>query len=292
MARWDRPIGWQLLLWPCLWSLTLAIVYQYSTQSIYFSVWQFIYFIFLFTLGAIAMRGAGCTYNDLVDEDVDQQVDRTRSRPLPSGQISRRTAWLFLFLQVFVGFLVLLQFNRVTIMVGIGSLVWVAIYPFMKRITYWPQAFLGLCFSWGALVGWTAVTGQLTWAPILLYFGSIAWVIGYDTIYAYQDLEDDQKIGVFSTARLFGNQSYWALVVLYAITIVCFSISFFLAKVPLVAMSGLIAAAMHMQKQIEFLDIKNGSQCLQTFKANNMVGIFIFLALCVSWSWLILKPLI
>src|SRR6476619_2440969 len=189
LTRLDRPIGWWLLLLPCWWSSALAAVADGAWGP---SPWH----ILLFLIGAIVMRGAGCTWNDLVDRDIDGRVERTRSRPIPSGQVSVRAAVVFLVLQALIGLLVLIQFNRFAIGVGIASLGVVAIYPFMKRFTYWPQIFLGLAFSWGALMGWTAAFGRLDWPALVLYAGSICWVIGYDTIYAHQDREDDALIGI------------------------------------------------------------------------------------------------
>lgn len=200
LARYDRPIGFWLLFWPCAMSLALSAVARYPTGFDWFSC-------VLFFIGAVAMRGAGCTFNDLVDQDIDEKVARTRSRPLPSGQVTRTQAIIFLVAQALVGLVVLLQFNGFTIWLGIGSLVLVAIYPFMKRITYWPQLFLGLAFSYGALMGWASEFGQLHLPPLLLYAGCILWVIGYDTVYALQDVEDDALVGVKSTARLFGEHS-------------------------------------------------------------------------------------
>ncbi len=215
LARWDRPIGWQLLLWPCWWSAALVAGAGARPGDGAWSVMPSLWHLVLFLIGAIAMRGAGCTYNDLVDQDIDDQVDRTRSRPLPSGQVTRRQARLFLVLQALVGLAVVLQFNWFSIGLGIFSLLIVAAYPFMKRITDWPQFVLGLAFSWGALMGWAAVEGSLSLAPVLLYIGAILWTIGYDTIYAHQDKEDDALVGVRSTARLFGKHTKTALMVLY-----------------------------------------------------------------------------
>src|SRR5215510_11976062 len=199
LARLDRPIGSWLLLMPCWWSVALAAVHARSQVN----VWH----LFLFFVGAFAMRGAGCTWNDIVDRDLDAKVERTRSRPIPSGQVSVQAAAGFLVAQALVGLLVLLQFNGFAIATGIASLAVVAIYPFMKRITYWPQIFLGLAFSWGALMGWAAVFGRLDPPAFLLYAGSIAWVMHYDTIYAHQDREDDALVGVKSTARLFEQRT-------------------------------------------------------------------------------------
>ena len=205
LARADRPIGSWLLLLPCWWSAGLAAI---ATGQPYPNPWH----VALFFIGAFVMRGAGCTWNDIVDRDLDAKVARTRSRPIPSGQVSVKGAAIFLVLQALVGLLVLLQFNRFTVFLGIASLAIVAVYPLMKRVIWWPQIVLGLAFSWGALMGWAAVFGALDAAPLLLYAGAIAWVIGYDTIYAHQDREDDALIGVKSTARLFGERTRLALV--------------------------------------------------------------------------------
>ena len=200
LARLERPIGWWLLLWPCWWSSVLAT----DAAGLRFpDFWH----LALFLVGAIAMRGAGCTYNDIVDRDLDAQVARTRSRPIPSGQVTARQAAIFLVLQALIGLAVLLQFNSFAIALGVLSLITVAIYPFMKRFTWWPQIGLGLAFSWGALMGWPAAFGRLDWPAIVLYAGSISWVIGYDTIYAHQDKEDDALIGVKSLALRLGDGS-------------------------------------------------------------------------------------
>src|SRR5215469_5107060 len=199
LSRFDRPIGAWLLLLPCWWSLGLAAVRAAAPVDLTYTV--------LFFIGAFAMRGAGCTWNDIVDRDLDARVERTRSRPIPSGQVSVASAAAFLVLQALVGLAVLLQFNRFTVYVGFASLAVVAIYPFMKRITYWPQIVLGLAFSWGALMGWPATFARLDLPALLLYAGAISWVIGYDTIYAHQDREDDALIGVKSTALLFRERT-------------------------------------------------------------------------------------
>ena len=263
LARWDRPIGWELLLWPCWWSAALAAVAYPQPGEPLSTLLPDPLHIMLFLLGAIAMRGAGCTYNDIVDEDIDAKVERTRSRPLPSGKVSRRQAWAFLALQALLGFAVLLQFNRFAILLGIGSLAVVAVYPFMKRITDWPQFVLGLAFSWGALMGWAAAFGELASPAYLLYAGSILWVIGYDTIYAHQDKEDDAIVGVRSTARLFGDNTRQWLTVLYGGALLCFAVAFANAQAPVVAFAGLVAAGFHMARQIAVLDIDKPEQCLR-----------------------------
>ncbi len=271
LARWDRPIGWWLLMWPCWWSAALAAAAPAGTLGP-----GLLWHLALFMAGAIAMRGAGCTYNDIVDEDIDARVARTRSRPLPSGQVSRRQAWAFLLLQCLAGLLVLLQFNWFAVVVGIASLGTVAIYPFMKRFTDWPQLFLGLAFSWGALMGWAAHFGALSAAPVVLYIGSILWVIGYDTLYAHQDKEDDALVGVRSTARLFGHNTKPALALLYGGALALLALAFALAGVPLPAYLGLAAAAAHMAYQIRVLHIDDADQCLALFKSNSTVGWLIF----------------
>ncbi len=292
LARWDRPIGWQLLLWPCWWSAAMAASAYARPEDSLVSLLPTLPTLLLFLVGAVAMRGAGCTYNDLVDEGIDNQVERTRSRPLPSGQVSRRQAWAFLVLQALVGLAVLLQFNDFAIPLGLCSLVVVAAYPFMKRFTNWPQFVLGLAFSWGALMGWAAEFGDIDGPAILLYIGSILWTIGYDTIYAHQDKEDDAIVGVRSTARLFGANTKPWLAGLYGGALVCFAVAFASAQVPVVALTGLIAAGAHMTRQIVALDIDNPDQCLRLFKSNNTVGWLIFAGLIGGALWVALKPMV
>ncbi|MGD9915110.1 MAG: 4-hydroxybenzoate octaprenyltransferase [Rhizobiaceae bacterium] len=292
LARWDRPIGIWLLLWPCLWSAAMAAAAFAKPGEPLITLLPDPLHMLLFLLGATAMRGAGCTYNDIVDEGIDAQVERTRSRPLPAGKVSRKGAWLFLVAQALVGLAVLLCFNQFTILLGLGSLVVVAIYPFMKRITSWPQLVLGLAFSWGALMGWAAAFGELADPAYLLYAGSILWVIGYDTIYAHQDKEDDALVGVRSTARLFGRYTKQWLIGLYGGALLCFAGAFASAEVPMPALAGLLAAGAHMLRQVRQLDIDNPDQCLRLFKSNSAVGWLIFLGLVLSGGWVWLKPLI
>src|SRR5437868_8214656 len=236
LARLDRPIGSWLLLMPCWWSVGLAAVHARSQVN----VWH----LLLFFIGAFAMRGAGCTWNDIVDRDLDSQVERTRSRPIPSGQVTVASAAAFLLLQALVGLAVLLQFNRFTIYVGFASLAVVAIYPFMKRITYWPQIVLGLAFSWGALMGWPATFARLDLPALLLYAGAISWVIGYDTIYAHQDREDDALIGIKSTALLFGQRTKPMLAIFYAAAAVLITIAGMSAGGSMAFLFGLVAFAL------------------------------------------------
>lgn len=290
LARWDRPIGWWLLLWPCWWSAALAAASGAGAGDTPSSVLPPPAHLLLFMTGAIAMRGAGCTYNDLVDEGIDGRVERTRSRPLPSGKVSRRDAWTFLVLQALAGLAVLLQFNGFAILVGIASLAVVALYPFMKRITDWPQFVLGLAFSWGALMGWAAAWGTLGLPAILLYAGSVLWVIGYDTIYAHQDKEDDAIVGVRSTALLFGRSTRLWLAGLYGGALLLFAFAFAAAAAPGPAYIGLAAGGLHMARQIATLDIDDANQCLRLFKSNSIVGWLIFAGLVLGSLWTALTP--
>ncbi len=280
LARWDRPIGWQLLMWPCFWSTALAA--HPAKMAGFVSWWQFVWTLVLFAVGAIAMRGAGCTYNDLVDHDIDMKVARTRSRPLPSGRISRNQAKIFLGVQALAGLFVLLQFNLFAIILGAASLAVVAVYPFAKRFTDWPQFFLGLAFSWGALMGWAVQFGSLSVASLVLYAASVAWTIGYDTIYAHQDTEDDALIGVRSTARLFADNTRGWLAGLYGLTSLLLAAALMLAGVGLAGWLGLFVAVAMLGWQLLVLDIKDGQACLALFKFNSRVGLVIFAGLTLS----------
>ncbi|MPZ58237.1 MAG: 4-hydroxybenzoate octaprenyltransferase [Rhizobiales bacterium] len=275
LARLDRPIGSWLLLLPCWWSVGLAAV---AAGDAYPDPWH----VLLFFIGAFAMRGAGCTWNDLVDRDIDGQVERTRSRPIPSGQVTVPQAVAFMVLQTLVGLVVLLQFNRFAIGAGIASLAIVAVYPFMKRITYWPQIFLGLAFSWGALMGWAAAFGRLDAPAYLLYAGSIAWVIAYDTIYAHQDSEDDALVGLKSTALLFGENTKPMLATFYAVAVVLIGLAGWNAGAGLFFYLGLTAFAAHLAWQVLRLDIGDADNCLRLFKSNRDAGLILFAALILD----------
>jgi 4-hydroxybenzoate polyprenyltransferase len=268
LARLDRPIGSWLLLMPCWWSLGLAAM---RTQT-FPNVWH----VVLFFIGAFAMRGAGCTWNDLADRNLDGLVERTRSRPIPSGQVTVAQATAFMVAQALIGFLVLVQFNRFTVMCGIASLIVVVVYPFMKRITYWPQVTQGLAFSWGALMGWPATCARLVWPAKVLYPGSISWVIGYDTIYAHQDREDDALIGIKSTAILFGQDTQQMMVVFYALAVVLIGIAGAMAGGGLIFALALAAFAVHLAWQIKRLDIDDPALCLKLFKSNRDAGLILF----------------
>jgi 4-hydroxybenzoate polyprenyltransferase len=269
LARLDRPIGSWLLLIPCWWSSALAAVAADARAPS-------LAHIVLFFIGAFAMRGAGCTWNDIVDRDLDAAVERTRSRPIPSGQVSLAQAALFLILLALIGLAVLISFNGLTIALGIASLAIVAVYPFMKRITYWPQIVLGLAFSWGALMGWAAAFGSLALPPLLLYAGSISWVIGYDTIYAHQDREDDALIGIKSTALLFGERTKPMLALFYGLAVILLAAAGFSAGSGLVFALGLCAFAAHLVWQIVRLDVTDPDNCLAVFKSDRDAGLILF----------------
>ncbi len=228
------------------------------------------------------MRGAGCTYNDIVDREYDAQVARSRSRPIPAGQVSVTQAWIFLVAQSLTGLLVLLQFNMFAIIVGLGSLLVVAAYPFMKRITYWPQFVLGLAFNWGALMGWAAVLGELSLAAVLLYIGGILWTLAYDTIYAHQDKEDDVLIGLKSTALKFGEATRTWLIWFFSGAFVFIAAAAYLAGAGAFFYVGLIVAAGHAAWQLRTLDIDNPELCLRLFKSNRDLGLIIFAAFTVD----------
>ena len=274
LARLDRPIGSWLLLMPCWWSVGLAAVHAREGVNLWYLV--------LFLVGAFAMRGAGCTWNDIVDRDLDARVERTRSRPIPSGQVTVAGAAAFLALQALVGLAVLLQFNRFTIYVGLASLAVVVVYPFMKRITYWPQIVLGLAFSWGALMGWSATFARLDPPALLLYAGAISWVIGYDTIYAHQDREDDALIGIKSTALLFRERTKPMLALFYALAVALIALAAFSAGAGLIFALGLLAFALHLAWQIARLDVDDPVNCLAVFKSNRDAGLILFAGLALD----------
>jgi 4-hydroxybenzoate polyprenyltransferase len=278
LARWDRPIGFWLLFWPCIWGLGLAAVAQ---PMVGFHWWHAI----LMFVGAVLMRGAGCTFNDIVDRDIDDKVARTRSRPIPSGQVTSKQALAFLVGQALLGALILFQFNRFTVWAGIASLVLVAIYPFMKRITWWPQAFLGLAFAYGALVGWSSQMGGVSLAPILLYTGTILWVIGYDTLYALQDVEDDALIGVKSTARLFGDQARPIVAFFYAGAFMLWMVAAIWVGGGIIFASLSMIAAGLLAWQVWTIDPDAPGNAKQRFVSNHYVGIAISLALLAEWVW-------
>jgi len=268
LMRLDRPVGWWLLLLPCWWGLFLA---QVSSGGGLPNLW----FAFLFLAGAIIMRGAGCTLNDIVDRKFDALVTRTRSRPIPSGRVGVSQALVFLAVQCLIGLGILVQFNLYTIVLGSASLLIIAIYPFMKRITNWPQLVLGLAFNWGALVGWSAVQGSLSWPSIVIYIGGIFWTLAYDTIYAHQDKEDDVLIGVKSTALQFGENTKGWLIGFFFFALLSIDAALWLAGASFIAHMGVAIAALHAAWQIARFETNNSVLCLRLFKSNREFGLVI-----------------
>ncbi|SNS62814.1 4-hydroxybenzoate polyprenyltransferase [Sphingomonas laterariae] len=266
LGRFDRPIGAWLLFWPGAWAIALAG-----------APWHWA-LLLLFALGSLVMRGAGCVYNDIVDRDLDRKVERTRSRPLASGRLSLKAAWAFLIALCLIGLAINLQLNIVAQGVAIGSLALVAAYPFMKRITWWPQAWLGLVFSWAALVGWAAVTGRIELPGLLLYAGSIFWVIGYDTIYALQDIEDDALAGVKSSARALGRHARGGVAILYAIAILLWAAAIWSIRPQMLALAALLPMALHLGWQVATLRRDDVGDALAKFRSNRFAGLLMFLA--------------
>ncbi|HMH65649.1 MAG TPA: 4-hydroxybenzoate octaprenyltransferase [Rhizomicrobium sp.] len=280
LARLDRPIGTWLLFWPCVLGLLLGA----AADERRFLDWRDLYYVVLFGVGALVMRGAGCTFNDIVDRDIDAKVARTRGRPIPSGAVTTRGAAIFLIAQCLVGLAILLQFNWFAVALGAASLLLVAAYPFMKRITWWPQAWLGLTFNWGALLGFAAQTGRLDVADAMLYAGLFFWTLGYDTIYAHQDKEDDELIGVKSTALLLGSASRTWILRFYAAAFTLVLAAGFTEHTGWPFAFVLLAAGAHMLWQVKRLDIASPDNCLHIFRANRETGALIALAfLLASW---------
>ncbi|MEM9440746.1 MAG: 4-hydroxybenzoate octaprenyltransferase [Pseudomonadota bacterium] len=270
LARWDRPIGAWLLFWPCLWGLSLA------------DGWPSLWLAVLFLVGAFAMRGAGCTVNDMTDRDLDAKVERTKKRPLASGRLTMNQAIIFLGAQLIVGLVVLLQLNVNAIIVGLASVPLVLIYPWMKRVTWWPQLFLGMTFKWGALVGWTAATGSLGWPAVVLYLAGICWTLGYDTIYAHQDKADDAMIGVKSTARRFGKATPVWLWGFYGLSLLLIAVAGTMVEMRWFFYVGLVPVAGHFVWQIVTLDIDDPENCLLRFRSNRDVGLLVVFAILVG----------
>lgn len=274
LARLDRPIGWWLLLLPCWWSAVIAARISGHGPSLPLLI--------LFLIGAVAMRGAGSTWNDITDRDLDARVARTMSRPLPSGAVSTRQAFLFLAAQLAIGLLVLSAFNRFAVLMGFLAMAPVVVYPFMKRFTNHPQIVLGLAFAWGALMGFAVVLGTIPPAGLLLYAGAICWVIGYDTIYALQDIEDDAIVGIGSTARAYGEKVKGFILAMYAATLALIALALQQAGIGLWGWLGLAAFAAHLGWQWLVLDRNDPVQALRLFRANRDAGLLLFLGLVVD----------
>ena len=271
LARYDRPIGAWLLFWPCLWGVALAGAQTDTLPSLAHMA--------AFAVGALAMRGAGCTFNDIIDRELDAKVDRTSLRPLPSQRVSVSGAWGFLVAQLFIGLLVLVSFQSLFMFaLGVIALLPVAAYPFMKRITYWPQAWLGLTFNWGALMGYAAMTDHLAPQAFALYAAGFFWTLGYDTVYAHQDKEDDALIGIKSTALLFGARTKPMLIFFYALSLACLSTAAYIGQIGILFWTALPIVAWHLLMQVSRLDIDNADVCLQIFRSNRNTGLIIALS--------------
>ena len=279
LARYDKPVGFMLLFWPCMWSLLIYSLY--IEQLAPFS------FFILFFVGSIIMRGAGCTWNDFLDKEYDKNVIRTKDRPLASNKIKTIAAMVFLLVQLLIGLLILIQFNKLTIILGCLALIPVFIYPLMKRITWWPQVFLGITFNWGALLGWLSLSNDFSSIyPIMLYLACIFWTIGYDTIYAHQDKDDDFLLNLKSSAIKLGQNTKYALLIFYAIFFMIFTVILLSLSNSLIIHLAILSLLIHLVSQIIYLDIDNSDRCLKIFKSNNLLGLqisfFLILELVIN----------
>ena len=279
LARYDKPVGFMLLFWPCMWSLLIYSLY--IEQLAPFS------FFILFFIGSIIMRGAGCTWNDFLDKEYDKNVIRTKDRPLASNKIKTINAMVFLLVQLLIGLLILIQFNKLTIIFGCLALIPVFIYPLMKRITWWPQVFLGITFNWGALLGWLSLSNDFSSIyPIMLYLACIFWTVGYDTIYAHQDKDDDFLLNLKSSAIKLGQNTKYALLIFYTIFFMIFAVILLSLSNSLIIHLAILSLLIHLVSQIIYLDIDNSDRCLKIFKSNNLLGLqvsfFLILELIIN----------
>ena len=276
LTRLKKPIGFMLLFWPCAWGLTLAYDFSNDLKNYFF-------YLILFFLGAVLMRSAGCIVNDILDKEYDKKVERTQNRPIASNNISVKVGILYSATLCFLALLVLLNFNKITIILALGSMPLAFTYPLMKRFTYWPQLFLGITFNYGLILGWTAVTSQINLIPVLLYFGAIFWTLGYDTIYGYQDIKDDEIIGLKSTSIKFKNNPIKFLSVCYLVFLIIILIIGLLMDLNKFFYVIFIIIFLQMfYFQIKKLDIENKFSCLKIFKSNNFLGLLVFLSLVVG----------
>ena len=275
LTRLDRPIGYMLLFWPCLWGLTIAYDFERNLNTYFF-------YLILFFLGSVLMRSAGCIVNDIADRSYDKKVLRTKNRPIASGRISIMLGFFYASFLCLLALVVLLQFNKLTIYFALASMPLAFTYPYMKRLTYWPQLFLGITFNYGLLLGWISVQENLTLEPIIFYVGAIFWTLGYDTIYGYQDIKDDEIIGVKSTSIKFKNNPKKFLSLCYVITLISIIIIGLLMNFNNFYFLFLILPAMHLFFQIKTLNIKDDNSCLKIFKSNNMLGLIIFINLLIG----------
>ncbi len=269
VTRLNKPIGFLLLFWPCTWGLSLAF---YFDKNFY----TFCYYLILFFLGSVLMRSAGCIVNDIVDEKIDRKVSRTKNRPIASGNLKKTTAWIYVLILCLLAFVVLIQFNFLTISLGIFSMIFAFSYPFMKRFTYWPQLFLGFTFNWGIIMSWTAIENNISYLPLLLYCGAIFWTLGYDTIYGVQDISDDEVIGVKSTAIKFKDNLNLFVIVCYLLSLITIIIVMINLKINY-SMVFLGIYFLTLLYQIKIFSLQNPSNCLKAFKINNLSGLMVFL---------------
>ena len=269
VTRLNKPIGFLLLFWPCTWGLSLAF---YFNKNLY----TFCYYLILFFLGSVLMRSAGCIVNDIVDEKIDRKVSRTKNRPIASGSLKKSTAWMYVLILCLLAFLVLIQFNFLTISLGIFSMIFAFSYPFMKRFTYWPQLFLGFTFNWGIIMSWAAIENNISYLPLLLYCGAIFWTLGYDTIYGVQDISDDEVIGVKSTAIKFKNNINLFVIVCYLLSLITIIIVMINLKINY-SIIFLGIYFLTLLYQIKIFSLRNPSNCLRAFKINNLSGLLVFL---------------
>ena len=270
LTRLNKPTGFMLLFWPCAWGLTLAYYFD-GEKILYFK------YLILFFLGSVLMRSAGCIFNDIVDKDLDKKVERTKKRPIASGKISILSSFIYVIFLCFLALIILLQLNWLTIVLGMGSMLLAFSYPFMKRITYWPQLFLGLTFNWGIIMGWSSIANNISIEPIILYIAAIFWTLGYDTIYGLQDIYDDEIIGVKSTSIKFKNNVKVFVGTCYSLCVLCILILGFLMEIDKFFLSLSIFFILSLIYQIKVFKIDNPKSCLFCFKMNNLTGLFIFL---------------
>ena len=270
LTRLNKPIGFLLLFWPCVWGLTLAYYFSGETNL-------YLKHILLFFLGSVLMRSAGCIFNDIVDRDLDKKVQRTRERPIASGKVSVSEAFIYIVFLCLVAFLILLQFNWLTIVLGISSIVLAFAYPFMKRITYWPQLFLGLTFNWGIIMGWTSITNSISTEPVILYLAAIFWTLGYDTIYGLQDIHDDEIIGVKSTSIKFKNNVKIFVGTCYSMCVFLILIMFFMMEINKYLLLLIIPFIVSFVYQVKIFKVFNSESCLLAFKNINLIGSLIFI---------------
>ena len=269
VTRLNKPIGFLLLFWPCTWGLSLAFYFDRNLDT-------FCYYLILFFLGSVLMRSAGCIVNDIVDEKIDRKVSRTKNRPIASGSLKKSTAWMYVLILCLLAFLVLIQFNFLTISLGIFSMIFAFSYPFMKRFTYWPQLFLGFTFNWGIIMSWAAIENNISYLPLLLYCGAIFWTLGYDTIYGVQDISDDEVIGVKSTAIKFKDNINLFVIVCYLLSLITIIIVMINIKINY-SIIFLGIYFLTLLYQIKIFNLRNPSNCLKAFKINNLSGLLVFL---------------